>query len=104
MPSDGRRSGLHWMDRRVASGSSRLRGSGCFATKAIPSGTTLFAFGGRAMIIAEEPGDYGIQISREFVFGPLPGEESDADYVNHSCDPNLGFRGQVFLVALRDYL
>ena len=25
-----------------------------------------------------------------------------ADYVNHSCEPNLGLRGQISLVALRD--
>lgn len=54
------------------------------------------------MKLEEEDCDYGIQIENDFSLGPKAGEESEADMVNHSCEPNLGFMGQVFLVTLRD--
>ena len=31
-------------------------------------------------------------------------EIGDGDYVNHSCEPNAGLRGQIFLVAMRDII
>ncbi len=101
-PGHGRRSGFHWMDERVVSGTSPRGGRGCFAKQDISSGTLAFVFGGRVMELDERTGDFGLQISENFVIGPLAGKEAGADYVNHSCDPNLGFLGQLFLVTLRD--
>jgi len=43
-----------------------------------------------------------MQIEERFVFGSRGHEAEDTDYFNHSCDPNCGFRGQIFLVAMRD--
>jgi len=102
MPPHGRRSGFDWMDARVTSGTSPNSGRGCFATEPIPAGATVFALGGRVMEIAKEAGDLGVQISEEYILGSLPDEQSGADFVNHSCEPNLGFLGQVFLITLRD--
>ena len=31
-----------------------------------------------------------------------PSVPEDTDYFNHSCEPNAGLRGQIFLVAMRD--
>lgn len=90
------------MDDRVQIAESTSRGRGCFSKAGIPVGTIVFAMGGRAMMLEEEDCDYGIQIADNFSLGPKAGEESGADMVNHSCEPNLGFVGQVFLVTLRD--
>jgi hypothetical protein len=69
----------------------------------------LTVFGGRIFTRVEEDQlpegmqDYGLQISEEFVIGSKC--ESDIefdDYFNHSCDPNAGFKGQIFLVAMRE--
>ena len=34
-----------------------------------------------------------------FITSPVPGDPADA--INHSCDPNCGFQGEVTLVAMR---
>lgn len=43
-----------------------------------------------------------MQIEERFVLGPADADPEDADFFNHSCDPNSGFSGQIFLVAMRD--
>ncbi len=45
-----------------------------------------------------------VQVADGLFVGPLREEERDAGMIwsNHSCDPNLGVRGQVVFVALRD--
>lgn len=53
------------------------------------------------MKTTEEETDGPLQIHRDFVIGGLAGETADADAINHSCDPNLGIIGQIFLVTLR---
>lgn len=65
-------------------------------------------FGGYVMRVADEPsfeegGDFALQIDEEFVIGAQSEADiDDAQYFNHSCDPNGGLRGQLGLVAMRD--
>lgn len=49
-------------------------------------------------------GDYALQIDDDFYIAPrAPDEVLDMSVmINHSCDPNVGFRGNVIYVALRD--
>ena len=51
-----------------------------------------------------DAGDMALQIDDEFYIAPLsPDEVEDMSvFINHSCDPNVGFRGQVVYVAIRD--
>ena len=65
-------------------------------------------FGGDVMLIdeinnfPEHMQAYPMQIEERFVLGRRRSTEpEDADLINHSCSPNAGFRGQIFLVALR---
>lgn len=53
--------------------------------------------------LAETLQGYPMQIEERFVLGSRnsTGPE-DSDHFNHSCEPNSGFRGQIFLVAMRD--
>lgn len=45
---------------------------------------------------------YPSQISEEFVFGIRSSDEEEpACFVNHSCSPNAGYKGQIFLVAMK---
>ncbi len=51
-------------------------------------------------ILADKP----IEISDIFFIGPR--KQTDIDlmpqhYINHSCNPNAGFKGQIFMVAMR---
>ena len=51
-----------------------------------------------------EAGDMALQIDDDFYLAPRTTDDVDAMsvFINHSCDPNVGFRGQVVYVAMRD--
>lgn len=97
-----------WVDPRLEVRFSRVHGKGVFAREAIRRGERLAIFGGAVMWIDEllelpEPlQDFPMQIEERFVLGTRNRDQPEpADFFNHSCDPNAGFRGQIFLVALR---
>jgi hypothetical protein len=49
-------------------------------------------------------GDMALQIDDDFYLAPRNADEVEdmSVFINHSCDPNVGFRGQVVYVAMRD--
>ena len=52
------------------------------------------------------PGYWGYPIARGFVLGPLTTRETESlmMFLNHSCEPNVGIRGQRYVpVAMRAY-
>jgi len=51
-----------------------------------------------------QAGDMALQIEDEFYLAPKTIDEVEdmSVFINHSCDPNVGFRGQVVYVAIRD--
>lgn len=53
--------------------------------------------------INSEVGDFALQIDDKFYLSPSTADEIDdmTVFINHSCDPNIGFRGQVVYVAMR---
>jgi hypothetical protein len=84
-------------------------GKGVFAKENVKRDSTLAVFGGHVFDISEEEkltgnlNDYSLQISEYLVIGPVHEKEvSDSDFFNHSCDPNAGFKGQIFLVAMHN--
>jgi hypothetical protein len=91
-------------------GSKTLRGGrGVFVREQVRAGERLAIFGGYVMPIAEEPelpgnhSDFALQVDEYFVLGlRCEHELGGADYFNHSCNPNAGIRGQIFLDAMRD--
>jgi len=54
--------------------------------------------------ISAEVGDLALQIDDDFYLTPGCVAEVDdmSVFINHSCDPNVGFLGQVTYVAMRD--
>ncbi len=97
-----------WLHSGLEKRSSATQGWGIFAKVDIRKGERLAIFGGKIMLIDEmyqlpvEMQSYTMQIEGRFVLGPAGTVPEDTDFFNHSCDPNSGFRGQVFLVAMRD--
>lgn len=92
---------------------SSVHGRGLFARAPIAAGGIVCVFGGDVIgeeafrrIIAENPeaAQYGTKLAPGvYLITPNAGRElEDADFFNHSCNPNLGFRGAVTLVAMRD--
>lgn len=46
--------------------------------------------------------DLGVQIAEDLVLAMPPNVPPEpSSFVNHSCDPNAGFQGQIVLMAMR---
>ncbi len=100
-----------WLNPKLEIKNTSKYGKGIFAKADIARDETLIVMGGYIFDIEAENHlnefnqDKPIEISDEFSF--CPKSESDMDlmpqhYVNHSCNPNSGFKGSNFLVAMRD--
>ena len=89
---------------------SRIHGRGLFAVEAITKDEMVAVKGGhvfdRRTLVAIEPvlGPAEIQIGEDLFIGPLAESEREGSmiYSNHSCEPNIGVRGQIVFVAMRD--
>jgi len=78
-------------------------GRGVFATAPIPAGETVVVFGGAVMDRAQldaTAAAQSVQIDED-LFLVSTGADF-GDQVNHSCEPNCGFLGNVILVTMRD--
>ena len=77
---------------------------GIFSSKRIRKGSILAVFGGEIVDTLNDSisddSDYYLQISSRFLIGIK--KVSETDFFNHSCSPNSGIKGQIFLVAMRD--
>jgi len=98
-----------WLNPKLESRTINHGYSGVFAKEPMQTGDRLAIFGGHVMRVTDEPkfeddkGDFALQIDEQFVLGSAINVElEDADYFNHSCNPNAGFKGQIFLVAMGD--
>ena len=97
-----------WLNPHLERRNSNAHGWGIFAKADIRKDEKLAIFGGKVMLIdemyqlPENMQGYTMQIEERFVLGPASTIPEDTDFFNHSCDPNSGFKGQVFLVAMRD--
>ena len=98
-----------WISPKLEVRSLPNFGKGIFAKEFIKKDELLTIFGGYVMTLDEEQQlpegmrDYAHQIAPNFVLGINKLEDIQAvDFFNHSCNPNAGFQGQIFLVALRD--
>lgn len=101
--------GNNWLNPKIEPRKSNKEGIGELAVKEIRKGEILAIFGGQVMTrgerdkLAEEVGYLALGIDNEMFIGPkLLEETDDADWFNHSCEPNAGLKGQIFLVAMRD--
>jgi uncharacterized protein len=98
-----------WLNPLLEARESPRHGEGVFAKASIPLGTRVAIFGGDILLIDEindvpdHMSDYPMQIEERFVLGSRHATKpEDTDFFNHSCDPNCGFKGQIFLVTMRD--
>lgn len=79
--------------------SSLHHGKGVFAHEPILVGETILTFSGPLLERADvREEDYHLQVGSDMYIG-ASGEADD--YINHSCDPNAGFRDGLQLVARR---
>jgi hypothetical protein len=84
-------------------------GLGVFAGAAIPANTTVIVYGGIILTeeefeaLPEELQHFPFNISEGFFLAPRDRNDLGiGERINHSCQPTVGFSGQVTLVTLQD--
>ncbi|HVN53400.1 MAG TPA: SET domain-containing protein [Anaerolineaceae bacterium] len=99
---------IHFLSPKLKAGSHPAKGNlGIFAREAIQANELLVVWGGR--IVAGKALDelspslrsHSIQVEEDHYLVPSR-EDEEADFFNHSCEPNAVLNGQITLVALRD--
>jgi SET domain-containing protein len=101
---------LSWFSPKTEVRQSQIHGRGLFATADFMKDEIVAVKGGH-IVTREELRDINtrlgpveIQIADDLFIAPVKEEEREASmlYSNHSCDANLGVRGNVIFVAMRD--
>lgn len=103
-------SNLSYLSPKTLVKASAIHGRGLFAKEAIARGEIVCVKGGhvftRATLREIQPrlGPAEIQLAEDLFIGPLAEEEREGSMIfsNHSCAPNIGVRGQIVFVALRE--
>src|ERR1700687_3021021 len=98
-----------YLSPKTRIGRSPIHGRGLFATRSIRKGEIVAVKGGHILDrrtlskVRRRIADAYIQIDDGFYIGAARASEVGRNkiYLNHSCEPNLGFRGQLTFVALR---
>jgi SET domain-containing protein len=101
----------NWLSPKAVTRCSHIEGYGTFAKTRIAKGELIIAFGGSVVTLSEwrklpkAIKKRSLAIHDDLELCPRKMDKiGDGDYVNHSCEPNAGLRGQIFLVAMRDIM
>src|SRR5438477_550462 len=105
-----RMNSLSYLSPKVAVRPSPIHGRGLFAVQSIRAGEIVCIKGGHIFTrtdlhdVSARVGPAEIQIADNLFIGPLSPEEREGSMIfsNHSCDPNIGVKGQIIFVAMRD--
>src|SRR5882757_208267 len=101
---------LSYLSPKTEVRESKIHGRGLFAIADIAKNEIVAIKGGHIVDrkslrekITPALGPAEIQIDDHFFIAPVTEEEREASmlYSNHSCDPNLGVRGEITFVAMR---
>ena len=100
-----------WLDSRLEIGSSSVDGRGLFATANIVKGEVVVVWGGTVFTHADVAAgkaapESTVWIGENLFLGKRAGHydrgrDDRADFMNHSCDPNVWLRDEVTLVSRR---
>jgi len=101
---------LSYISSKAAVRESRIHGRGLFAIEPIAKGEIVCIKGGHIFNrdtlqqVQQSLGPAEIQIAEDLFIGPLSEQEREGSMIfsNHACEPNIGVRGQIVFVALRD--
>jgi SET domain-containing protein len=101
---------LSYLSSKTAVRESPIHGRGLFAKVPLAQGEVVAIKGGHIVTreqlreITPKLGPVEIQIGDDVFIAPVTEEEREGAmlYSNHSCDANLGLRGELTFVALRD--
>jgi SET domain-containing protein len=102
---------LSYLSPKTEVRESKIHGRGLFATADIAKDEIVAVKGGHIVDgktlrerITPVLGPVEIQLDDNLFIAPVTNEERELSmlYLNHSCDPNLGMRGEITFVAMRD--
>ncbi|HSB12524.1 MAG TPA: SET domain-containing protein-lysine N-methyltransferase [Blastocatellia bacterium] len=101
---------LSYISPNAAVKKSRIHGRGLFAIAPIKRGEIVCIKGGHIFNretlrqVSQSLGPAEIQIAEDLFIGPINEAEREGSMIfsNHSCEPNIGVRGQIVFVAMRD--
>jgi len=102
---------LSYLSPKTEVRDSKIHGRGLFATADIAKDEIVAVKGGHVVKreqlrekITPRLGPVEIQIADDLFIAPVTVEEREGSmlYSNHSCDANLGIRGEITFVAMRD--
>jgi uncharacterized protein len=102
---------LSYLSPKTKVRESKIHGRGLFAAAEIAKDEMIAVKGGHIVDgktlrekITPVLGPVEIQIGDDLFIAPVSDEERELSmlYLNHSCDPNLGVRGEITFVAMRD--
>jgi SET domain-containing protein len=102
---------LSYLSPKTEVRESKIHGRGLFATMGIAKDEIVAVKGGHIVDrktlrerITPGLGPVEIQIGQDLFIAPVTDEERELSmlYSNHSCNPNLGVRGEITFVAMRD--
>ena len=94
------------MSRSVYISKSNIQGGGIFAKKDLSKGKIAFIAKGKLV-------KFFVKSEKDTLFGPNwmsvsknlwlnPNKTNPLTFLNHSCEPNIGIKGKVLFVALRN--
>jgi len=103
---------LHsWLSPKCRAGESSLAGIGLFARESFAAGELVAVWGGVIYTAAEIDAlgvtfphfrTHPFEVTEGFFMGSTSNTAiDDAERFNHSCDPNVGVKGQVIVLARR---
>jgi len=98
--------GHRWISKKLSPGKSKIHGTGMIANEKIVKGEVVAVYGG-VIVPSSDIVDYrkrvggirGIQIDENFF---IYATERKGGLFNHSCDPSLGYKNTILIVALKD--
>jgi len=88
--------------RKYHIGKSKIHGKGIILNRNIKKDKIIFRFTGKTVKNRFIPWHYGrtwLQVG--YMEWIMPGPDSAASYLNHSCNPNVGIKGRKTIVAMR---
>ncbi len=99
-----------WFNPKTEKRTSPIQGRGLFARVAIPAGEVVAVKGGAILdfaafaLVRDQVSPAEIQIEDHLYIAPRSADEVETNILclNHSCDPNVGVRGQITFVTIRD--
>jgi SET domain-containing protein len=107
---------ISWTNPKIKHSSSDINGKGVYATEKIKKDELIAVFGGFVCSFEELDAiretdvetynnflQTAIQIDKDLIYSPTREDQySDIEYLNHSCEPNAGFKSPLHLIAMRD--